>query len=61
MSGFETAADYATALRAAQEDYRQGRTSVRDHLARATALWSEILKRDLVEEVHAELDRGGGA
>ncbi len=60
MSGFQTAAEYAAALRAAHEDYRQGRVTVREHLSRATALWSEILKGDLVDEVQAELDRDAG-
>jgi hypothetical protein len=50
--------EYAAALRAAHEEYRQGRTSLREHLFRTTALWSEILRRDLLDEVQAEIDRG---
>ncbi len=57
MTGFPTAVEYV-ALRAAHEEYRQGRTSLREHLSRTTALWSEILRRDLLDEVQAEIDRG---
>jgi hypothetical protein len=60
MSGFQSAAEYAAALRAAHEDYRLGRVTVREHVARATALWSEILKGGLVDEVQAELARAAG-
>ena len=57
MSGCQTAAEYATALRAAHEEYRQGRITVREHLSRSAALWSEILGRGLVDEVQAESER----
>ena len=59
MTGFHTAVEYAAALRSAHEEYRQGRVTLRDHLSRTTALWSEILKSNLVDEVQAEIDRGG--
>ena len=58
MSGFQSAMEYVAALRAAHEEYRQGRVTLREHLFRTTSLWSEILRHDLVDEVQAEIDRG---
>jgi hypothetical protein len=57
MSGFKTAADYAAAIRAAHEEYRLGGTTLREHLFRTTALWSEILNAGLADEVQAEIER----
>jgi hypothetical protein len=57
MSGFQTAEEYAEALRVVHEEYRQGRVTLREHLSRSTSLWSEILKRGLVDQVQAEIDR----
>ncbi|MGA8893577.1 MAG: hypothetical protein WB493_18595 [Anaeromyxobacteraceae bacterium] len=57
MSGFQTAEEYAAALHAIHDEYRQGRVTLREHLLRSTSLWSEILKRDLVDQVQAAIDR----
>jgi hypothetical protein len=57
MSGFQTAAEFAEALRVIHEEYRQGRVTLREHLTRSTSLWSEILGRGLVDQVQAEIDR----
>lgn len=59
MPGSKTAADYADALRIAHEDYRAGRVTRGELLDRTKAIWLEVLERDLVDEVHAEIDRSG--
>ncbi len=59
MPGYKSAADFADELRACQEEYRSGRVTLHEHLARTKAIWLEVLEQDLVAEVNAAIDRSG--
>ncbi len=59
MPESRTPADYAEALRASFARHRSGLISRDEHLAHARQIWIEVLARDLVSEVQAELRRTG--